>query len=81
MRSQLAPWSTAASAKDMSEALHRSSAPANFSGAVFTHAHFQEIAQISSLCDFHYISFPSLMRFWLVMTNAADLAHADFWQT
>ena len=29
-------------------------APADFSGAVFTCAHFQKIAQISSLCDFHY---------------------------
>ena len=28
---------------------------ADLSGAVFTHAHFQKIAQISSLCDFHYI--------------------------
>ena len=30
-------------------------APADFSGAVFTCAHFQKIAQISSLCDFQYI--------------------------
>ena len=30
--------------------------PADFSGAVFTCAHFQKIAQIFSLCDFHYIS-------------------------
>ena len=29
----------------------RSLAPADFSGAVFTCAHFQKIAQISSLCD------------------------------
>ena len=45
-------------------------APANFSGAVFTCAHFQKLAQISSLCDFHYISegIPSLVRFWLLMT-------------
>ena len=40
-------------------------APADFSGAVFTCAHFQRIAQIFSLCDFHYISkiIPSLMHF------------------
>ena len=31
-------------------------APADFSGAVFTCAHFQKNAQISSLCDFHYIT-------------------------
>ena len=45
-------------------------APADFSGAVFTSAHFQKITQISSLCDFHYISegIPSLMRFGLLMT-------------
>ena len=48
----------------------RSLAPADFSGAVFTCLHFQIIAQISSLCDFHYTSegIPSLMRFWLVIT-------------
>ena len=28
----------------------------DFSGAVFTCAYFQNIPQISSLCDFHYIS-------------------------
>ena len=28
----------------------------DFSGAVFTCAHFQKIAKISSLCDFYYIS-------------------------
>ena len=40
-------------------------APADFSGVVFTLAHFQKIAQIYSLCDFHYISegIPSLVRF------------------
>ena len=45
-------------------------APADFSGAVFTHAHFQKIAQISSLRDFHYISegIPSLMHFGFLMT-------------
>ena len=48
----------------------RSLAPADFSSAVFTHAYFQKIAQISSLCDFHYINeeIPSLMRFWLLIT-------------
>ena len=30
--------------------------PADFSGAVFTCAHFQKIAQISTLCNFPYIS-------------------------
>ena len=46
-------------------------APADFSGAAFTCAHFQNIAKISSLCEFDYISegIPSLMRFWLVMTQ------------
>ena len=29
----------------------RSLAPADFSGAVFTHAHFQKVAQISSICE------------------------------
>ena len=45
-------------------------APADFSGAVFTCVHFQKIAQISSLYDFHYISerIPSPMHFWLLMT-------------
>ena len=43
---------------------------ADFSGAVFTHAYFQKIAQIYSLCNFHHISegIPSLMHFWLLMT-------------
>ena len=47
-------------------------APADFRGAVFTGVHFQEIAQMSSLCDFHYISegIPSFMRFWLLITAA-----------
>ena len=46
-------------------------APADFIGTAFTCAHFQKIAKISSLCDFDYISegIPSLMRFWLVMTQ------------
>ena len=45
-------------------------APVNSSVAVFTHAHFQRIAQISSLCNFHSISegISSLMRFWLLLT-------------
>ena len=34
----------------------QSLASADFSGAVFTCTHFQKIAQISSLCDFHYIT-------------------------
>ena len=46
--------------------VYKSLAPAGFSGA-----HFKAIAQISSLCNFHYINegIPSLMRFWLVMTQ------------
>ena len=38
--------------------------PLDFSGSVFTCADFQKIAQISSLCDVHYISeeITSLMR-------------------
>ena len=49
----------------------RSLAHADFSSAVFTHAHFQKIAQIYSLCHFHYINegVPSLVRFWLLMTK------------
>ena len=45
-------------------------APADLSGAVFNHAHFQKIAKISSLCDFYYISegIPLLLRFGLLMT-------------
>ena len=53
----------------------RSLAPADFSGtdfsgAVFTCAHFQKVAQISSLYDFQYITeeIPSLICFWLLMT-------------
>ena len=42
-------------------------APTDFSGAVFTHAHFQKIAQISSLCDFHYISVG--IPFWFLVTT------------
>ena len=44
-------------------------APADFFGTVFTGAHFRKIAQISSLCDFYYLSegIPSLMRFWLLI--------------
>ena len=42
----------------------------DFSGAVFTRAHFQKLAQISILYDFHYIGkgIPSLVRFWLLIT-------------
>ena len=45
-------------------------APVDFSGAVFTCAHFQKIDQQSSLCNFYYISegIPLLMDFWLLMT-------------
>ena len=41
----------------------RSLVPADFSGVVFTCAHFQKMAQISSFCGFHYMSegIPSLM--------------------
>ena len=59
--------------------------PADFRGAVFTCAHIQKIAQISSLWNFHQISegINSLMRFWLVCNDlsAADFDHADFCQT
>ena len=36
-------------------------------------SHFQKLAQISSLCDFHYISegIPSPLRFWLLLTKSA----------
>ena len=60
-------------------------APADFIGVVFTCENFQKLAQIFSLCDFHWISegIPSLMRFWLNNNDlsAVDLAHADFCQT
>ena len=37
--------------------LHNGSlVPADYSGAVFNRAHFQKVAQISSSCNFHYIS-------------------------
>jgi hypothetical protein len=54
-------------------------APADFSGVVFAHAHFQNIALIYSLCDFPYTSegIPSLLLFWLLM-SAVDLVRADF---
>ena len=44
-------------------------APADFSHVFFTYAHFQKIAQISSLCNFNYISeeIPSRMRFCLLI--------------
>ena len=47
-------------------------APVDFSGALFTHAHFQKIAQISILC-----------KEFLVTNDlsAADLVHADFFKT
>ena len=40
-----------------------------------TCAHFREIAQTYSLCDFDYISegIPSLMRFWLLMTKVLPI--------
>ena len=59
-------------------------APADFSGAVFTCAHFQKVAQISSLCDLHYISQGNSFTHAFLVTNdlsAADLVHADFCQT
>ena len=62
----------------------RSSAPADFSGAFFTHAHFQKIAQTSSLCDFHYISEENTFTHAFLVSNdlsAVDLVHADFCQT
>ena len=58
-------------------------APMDFSGAVFTCAHFQNIAQTSSLCEFHYKSTkgnPSLMRCRLLIITT-NLVHADFCQT
>ena len=57
---------------------------ADFSGAFFTHAHFQKIGQIASLCDFHYISegIPFTHAFWVTNDlSAADLFPADFRQT
>ena len=57
---------------------------ADFSGGVFTCAHFQNIAQISSFCHFHYMSegIPSLMRFWLRTNGLSDdLVDADFCRT
>ena len=52
-------------------------APADFSGAAFTCAHFQNIAKISSLCEFDYISEGNA---FLVSNDlgAADLVHSDF---
>ena len=45
--------------------------------ADFNFAHFKKIAHISSLCNFHNISYGilSLMHFWLLI--AADLVHAE----
>ena len=48
----------------------RSLAPADFSGAVFTCAHFQKIC---SLCQFQILVKNDL--------SAVDLVHADFCQT
>ena len=59
-------------------------APADFRGAVFTGAHFQEIAQMSSLCNFHYISEGISFPHAFLVSNdlgAADLVHADFCHT
>ena len=59
-------------------------APVDFSGAVFIHAHFQKIARISSLCYVHYISEEIFFIHLFLVSNdlsAADLAHADFYQT
>ena len=61
----------------------RSLASVDFSAAVFTYAHFQRVAQISSICDFHNINegIPSFLRF--SVTNdivAADMVHEDFCQ-
>ena len=55
-------------------------ASADFSGAVFTCAHFQRIAQISSLCNFHYISegIPSLMHFGYVWLNCCRFGSCRF---
>ena len=45
------------------------------SGAVVTPGHFQKIDQISSLCNFHYISegIPSVMRFCLLLTSVMQI--------
>ena len=63
----------------------RSLAPVDFTGAVFTYAHFQKIIHMYSLLNFHYVSeeIPSLMHFRLLMTylSDADLVHAGFCQT
>ena len=55
-------------------------APPDFSGAVFTFARFQTIAQKSSLCDFHYIKGKFLHLAFFVTNDfsAADLVHVDF---
>ena len=53
--------------------------PGDFNGA-----DFPKIAQISSLCDFHYINEEDSFTHAFLVTNdliAADLIHADFCQT
>ena len=52
----------------------------DLSGAVFTRAHFQIKAQISGICNFHYIS-EEVLHSCIFITNvlsAADLVHAVF---
>ena len=60
----------------------RSLAPADFSGMIFTRAHFQKIVQISSLCNFHYVSegISFFTHVFLVVKDfsAADLVYVDF---
>ena len=48
-------------------------APADYTGAFFTSAHFQKIAHISSLCDFHYINegISSLGLYWCIFQLCA----------
>ena len=58
-------------------------AHADFSGAVFTEAHFLKMAQISTLCDFHYISEGIPSHAFLVPNDlsAADLVYEEICQT
>ena len=53
-------------------------ASVDFSGSDFTHAHFQKIAPIFSLCNFHNISeiIPSLRRFFV--TNDCGFGSCGF---
>ena len=50
--------------------------------AVLTCSHFQKVFQISSFCNFHYITegILSLMRFWLLCIDfsAPNLVHGIF---